>query len=85
MPREKAIEKLSDSEVLALSLWITARPHSWRSALLAAFEVAGEGVTGYTADLQRIRNRHGPEILNRLAATEVLKRGEAVARARAGK
>jgi len=85
MPREKAIDKLSDSEVLALSLWITARPRSWRRDLVAAFEVSGQGVTGYTSELQRIRNRLGASFLARLDTAEVLKAGEAVARARAGK
>lgn len=82
MPKEKAIEKLRDAEALALSIWITAHGRSWRSKLIAAFEVSGQGVSGYVPELQQIRNRLGSGILANLDTAEVLKAGEAVRKAK---
>lgn len=81
---QKPVKQLTDGEALALSLWITANGRSWRSKLLAAFEICGTGIAGYTPELQQIRNRLGPAFLAKLETTEVLKAGATIAEARKG-
>lgn len=78
MPKEKAIDKLKDAEVLALSIWITQHGRQWRKKLAHAYEIGGQGVVGYVPELGHIRARLGVEILDNLDTTEVLKAGELV-------
>lgn len=78
----KAIDQLTDDQVLALARWIKKHtPRTWRSRLDEAWQRGGAGVTGYSAELQQIRNNHGPSLVAKLRTQDILEAGEQVASA----
>lgn len=60
--------KLTDEEIRALSAWRMLTGKRWKSKLLDAWQIAGEGVRGYSPILQQLRNRLGPTWLVRLGS-----------------
>ena len=81
MNRTKAIERLSDDQVLALARWAAAHGTRWRDHLRRAWECAGAGVHGYAPELQQIRNKGGASIIRNIEADELRSAGEEVAAA----
>jgi hypothetical protein len=80
--RARAIDKLTDDQVLALARWIRAHRRAWRARLDAAWQRAGEGVAHYSPELQQIRNNGGPSLIQRLRSADVTTEGTQVAQAR---
>jgi hypothetical protein len=72
-----APSKPTHDQMRALSDWRSLVGRQWKSKLLAAWEVAGEGVRGYTPALQQLRNQFGPSWLVRAKITYVQTRTEA--------
>jgi hypothetical protein len=73
MPRTKALDKLTDTQVVALSRFIVLTPSRWRAKLGRAWE-SGEyphDSTLNTAALQQIRNKNGVSLIGRLNAAEI--------------
>lgn len=82
MNRTKAIDRLKDSHVLALSRYIQQRGRNWKKDLLVAWEGGTERAPNYTPELQQIRNVHGPQLIRKLRTSEILNAGAEVAAVR---
>ena len=80
--KQKAIDQLSDDQVLALARWIGDHtPRTWKSRLDEAWMRAGAGVANYAPELQQIRDNGGPSLLAKLKTADILREGSAVAAA----
>lgn len=56
-------------QIAALKAWKAANGRTWKSKLLQAWEKSGQGVTGYTPELQQLRNNFGPTWLQKVSLT----------------
>jgi hypothetical protein len=73
------MSELSDKQILALWRWVwtdngisRVRPRpSWKRKLYDAWARAGEGVSGYSPELQQIRNQFGPAWLEQQSAQSI--------------
>ncbi len=74
------IVKLTDAQILALWSWVwisdnganRVRPRpSWKKKLYEAWSRAGEGIAGYSPELQQLRNQRGPAWLEKQTAQSI--------------
>lgn len=82
MPREKAIDKLSDKQVVALAKFIDDNGRNWRGRLDSAWTTGHYPTGADIPTLQQLRNNDGPEKIQplevrdiRLAARKVIEAG----------
>jgi len=82
MPKEKAIDKLQDDQVVALSNFIHDQGRGWKAALDTAW-TKGRYPAGVDAPaLQRLRNGAGPSVVMKLRPAVVHEAAIAVLAAR---
>jgi hypothetical protein len=82
MPKEKAIDKLQDDQVIALSKFIHDQGRGWKDALDTAW-TSGRYPGGVNVPaLQRLRNSVGPSVVMTLRPAVVHDAANAVLAAR---
>jgi hypothetical protein len=73
------MSELTDKQILALWRWVWTdngvsriKPRqNWKRKLLDAWVRAGEGVAGYSPELQQLRNQFGPDWLDKQSAQSI--------------
>jgi hypothetical protein len=59
----RGVDGIAPEQLAALHAWRAKYGRTWKTDLLDAWYFAGDGVPGYSPELQQLRNQYGPEWL----------------------
>lgn len=83
MPREKAIDKLSDAQVVAIAKFIDSNGRNWRGRLDGAWTTGSYPPGSDIPTLQQLRNNEGPTRIAHVTTSEIKAAAQLVMAARA--